>query len=204
MTPIVPTRQKLLFAFASVGLLIFVASAYGQTPQKVLVWADHPTGGRHVITTPPHQSFTQLDAIEILGISAGSKSIAIGEPFSANEDWLGELTIRIKNISDKELTGVQVTLVLLEMKKPPQVPYVAGCRHDHNQGCIRPGEEVELKIPVKVYEWVKSAVAAETELSRITKATIYDILVVLPGQVRWSSGCVKTKDPKQACPPHID
>lgn len=204
MTPTDRARPKLSFAHAWLCLLIFVASANCQTAQKVLVWSDHPIGSHNELTSPPHQIFKQLDAIEIQGINAGSKSITIGERFSANEDWLGELTFRIKNISDKEIIGVQVTLLLSELKKPAQVPYVASCPHDKSQACIRPGEEVELKIPVKVYEWVKTAVATETDLTKITKATIFDVLVSFPGDIRWSSGCVKTKDSRQACPPHVD
>ncbi|HEV2904033.1 MAG TPA: hypothetical protein VGW32_03250, partial [Pyrinomonadaceae bacterium] len=56
---------------------------------------------------------------------------------------------------------------------------------------------------IKLYDWVKSVVATETELRNITKATIYHVLLSLPGDITWSSGCVKTKDPKNTCPDHI-
>jgi hypothetical protein len=190
--------------FAGLCLLTFTGSGAAQTQQKVLLWSDHPSGSHNERTSAPHQIFKQLDLIEIQSINLGGKSVAIGEPFSADEDWLRDLTFRVKNVSDRELTGIQITLILPEMEKPIQVPYVSGCRHDKNQPCIGPGVEVELRLPqIKLYDWVKSVVATETELRKITKATIYHVLISLPGDITWSSGCVRTKDPKQACPVHI-
>ena len=186
---------------AGLSLLVFSVSGAAQTQQKALLWPDHPRGSHNERTRAPNQVFKQLVAIEIQDINLAGKSIAIGEPFAADEDWLRDLTFRVKNVSDKDLMGIQITLILSELKKPIQVPYVSGCRHDKNQPCIRPGDEVELRIPpIKLYEWVKSVVASEPELPKITRATIYDVLVSLPGDIAWSSGCVKTKDPRQACP----
>jgi hypothetical protein len=197
-------RADFPIVLAGLFLLIFTASGAAQTPQRVLQWSDHPAGSHHERTRAPNQIFKQLDAIEIQSINLGGKSIAIGEPFSVDEDWLRDLTFRVKNVSDKDLMGIQITLILPEMEKPIQVPYVSGCRHDKNQPCIRPGNEVELRIPpVKLYDWVKNVVATQTELRKITKATIYDVLVSLPGDITWSSGCVKTKDPGNACPVHV-
>jgi hypothetical protein len=197
-------RAGFSFIFAGLFLLIFTASGAAQTQQEVLQWSDHPTGSHNERTAAPLQIFKQLDAIEIQSINLGGKSIAIGEPFSADEDWLRDLTFRVKNVSDKELMGIQITLILPELDKPIQVPYVNGCRHDKNQPCISPGVEVELRIPpIKLYDWVKDVVASETELRKITKATIYTVNLSLPGDITWSSGCVKTKDPRQACPEHV-
>jgi hypothetical protein len=193
-----------LFMFTGLCVLIFTASGAAQTQQKLLLWSDHPTGSHNERTRAPNQIFKQLDVIEIQSINLGATSIAFGEPFSADEDWLRDLTFRVKNVSDKELMGIQVTLILPELEKPIQVPYVYGCRHDKNQTCIGPGAEVELRLPpIKLYDWVKSVVASETELRKITKATIYHVLVSLPGDITWSSGCVKTRDPRQACPEHV-
>ena len=197
-------RADFPIVLAGVCLLIFAASAAAQTQQKVLQWSDHPFGSHHEQTRAPNQIFKQLDVIEIQSVNLGGKAIAVGEPFSADEDWLRDLTFRVKNVSDKDLMGIQITLILPELKKPIQVPYVSGCRHDKNQPCISPGVEVDLRIPpIKLYDWVKSVVGTETELRKITKATIYHVIVSLPGDTTWSSGCVKMKDPKQACPEHI-
>src|SRR5688572_19057942 len=193
-------RTNFLMVLAGLWLLIFTASVAAQSQQKVLLWSDHPIGSHNQRTRAPHQIFKQLDAIEIQSINVGGKAIAIGEPFSADEDWLRDLTFRVKNVSDKELTGIQITMILPELEKPIQLPYVSGCRHDKNQPCITPGVEVELRMPpIKLYDWVKSEVATQTELRKITKATIYHVLLSLPGDITWSSGCVKTKDPKNTC-----
>jgi hypothetical protein len=59
---------------------------------------------------------------------------------------------------------------------------------------------VELKIPERVYDWVKRGVEDETDMSKISKATITEVKVILPNGTWWSSGCVKTVDQKNACP----
>lgn len=199
-------RIRSIFCFAQlcVWLLIVAASATAQNQHKVLQWSDHPLGSHHEITEPPHKLFKQIDSIEIQDITLRGKSITIGQPFLADDNWLRDLVFRVKNTSVQELVAIQITLRLPEVKKPPQVPYVGGCWHDQNQACIRPGEEVELKLPAGgLYDWVKRVVATETDLNKISKVTIYVVLVVLPGDVQWSSGCVKTTDPKNSCPVHI-
>ncbi len=123
-------RANFLIVLAGLWSLVFTASGAAQTQQKVLVWSDHPFGSHNERTRAPLQIFKQLDAIEIQSINVGGKPIAIGEPFSADEDWLRDLTFRVKNVSDKELMGIQITLILPEMETPIQVPYVSGCRHD--------------------------------------------------------------------------
>src|SRR5688572_30606009 len=92
-------RAGFSFVFAGLSLLIFTVSGAAQTQQKVLLWPDHPTGSHNERARAPHQVFKQLDIIEIQSINLGGKTITIGEPFSADEDWLRDLTFRVKNIS---------------------------------------------------------------------------------------------------------
>jgi hypothetical protein len=66
---------------------------------------------------------------------------------------------------------------------------------------ILPGEEVSLvMLPAPFYEWIKKEIGRERSLRQITRAEIEMIHVRLPGEKTWISGCVKTFDPKNACP----
>jgi len=199
-----PFRLKSFLICCYVCIFITASRSPAQNQQKVLQWSDHPVGSHNEISTPPNQIVRQLELIEIEKITLHGQSITLGQPFSADEDWLRDLVFHVKNVSDRDIVGIQITLRLPEMKTPPQVPYVAGCRHDKTQPCIRAGEEVEAKLSgEKLYEWVKKAVASETEMNKISKAWFYVVLVTLPGDVQWSSGCVKTADQKNACPVHV-
>ena len=197
-----PRCMNRLFLLANALFCIaLVNSTQAQTQQKLLQWSDHPVGTHPISTSAPHQVLRQLDIIEIQEITLHGQPLIIGEQFVADQDWLRDIVFRVKNISDREIIGIQITLVLPEMKKPPQVPYVAGCRHDKNQPCIRPGEVVEVKLGAgRLYDWLKSVVASETNLQNISRATVYVTLVSLAGDIEWSSGCVKTANPKNACP----
>jgi hypothetical protein len=180
-------------------LLFSAAVAVSQGGNKVIQWEEHPHGAKGAIAQPPLQLFDQIDGVEIVEVPVEGVPVTIGQPFNASAEWLGKMSFRVKNVSSEAVAVIQITLRLPEMKKSPWVPYAAGCRRD--QPCIKPGEEVELKIPSgRLYDWVKSGVAKETDMSKISRATIHTVLVSLPNGTVWSSGCVKTVGQKDACP----
>jgi hypothetical protein len=183
------------------GFLFAVTPVFSQNQNKVLEWSRRPVGSNNESASALLQLSRQIDAVEIEDILVDGKSITIGEPFAADIDWIKEITLRVKNVSGEQLMGIQITVTLPEMKKSPQIAYIFGCAHDKNQKCLMPGDEVELKLPApRFYDWVKDTVATERNISTISKATIREMIVTLPNGRQWLSGCIKTSDPKNACP----
>jgi hypothetical protein len=98
--------------------------------------------------------------------------------------------------------GYVRTLVLPEMSfHSPDVVFCYGCEAAEKEKGVMPGEVVELKIlGGDFYDWIKSRIAENGSESRISKAEIRNMYVTLPTGPILFSGCVKTANPRNACP----
>ena len=176
-----------------------VVPVFSQTQTRTIEWQNkNPYTNYSKSGTDTHIK-ARIDEIELEGIVVEGRPINIGEAFPASDDWLKNISFRVRNISGKQLRKIQITLVLPEIKEgSPQIPFIA---HVDKEKGLAPGEEVELTIPVGgLYSWVKDRIAEKGSLSRITKADILAVFVSLPDGTVWSSGCVKTADTKNSCP----
>jgi hypothetical protein len=171
---------------------------------KFIVWPREPGHRIRPAGTPGGQSnaLVQFDSFEIEEILVEGKPITIGQRFNATDDWLNDITIRIKNISQQKYATIQMTLVLPEIKFGPDIPVCYGCAAEQRGKGFGPGDEVELKTlrSDKFYNWVKTSITEKTPLSTITTAQIRDTLAILSDGSSWLSECVKTANPLNACP----
>lgn len=179
-----------------------VTSVFSQGQTKLLEWSQFPVGNYGGTSSPDIELSKQINSIEIEEILVSGRPINIGEPFAADVDWLKDLTFRVKNVSSEQVMAIQIDLRLPEINNSPMVVFIAGCKHDKNQPCIRPGEEVVLRMPAgSFYSWVKERVAKEKDITAINKATIGEMIVTRANGMQWMSGCVKTTNPKNVCVP---
>jgi hypothetical protein len=192
---------------ASFCLLIVLAAsvAPASSPSpKTIEWPkDSMRNSRGRSGSPDLRLVDRIEQIEVEAVQVEGQSITIGEPFSASDEWLRNAAFRVKNVSGQELKFVQITLVLPEIAEgSPQLPFVCNeCRVDGKQIPVPPGAEIELRIPLTIYGWAKGIVAQKSNLANITRATILDVSVKTPDDLKWSSDCVKTRDEKSACTP---
>lgn len=173
-------------------LMLFAVSITAQEPGKTLQWANHasPNDGR-----VPEAFARRIDEIELEDIRIDGRSILIGEPFVGD---FRDLSFRVKNVSDKPIGFIQITVTLPEVAAPPQIPFLLPRLDDGKTAKpLRPGEETDLKlVDAVLYKWVKDTVASQgNDLQRLTKAWIYAI--VLGGQN--NGGCMKTRDERNEC-----
>ena len=161
-------------------------------------WANHRDINTGVITEPWSK---QIDALELEEILIGGRVVTIGDPVPAGIEWINDLTFRVKNISAEDITFVQITVTLPETSRSPQIPFLAPCGHRENQTCLRPGEQVDLKIPKgKLYDWVKEQVSKEKQVSTISRAAIDAVFVTMSNGSELMAGCLKTTDSRNTCP----
>ena len=146
------------------------------------------------------QPFRILDRVEIESVTVG-KPITIGQAFTADDDWLRDIVIRVRNISGQQVSAIQATLVLPQIGPgSPDIVYCYGCAPAEKAKGIPAGEAVDLKMPAGgFYDFVKMRAGEKGGISQINKAEIRDMLVTLPDGTRWVSGCIKTKDAQNAC-----
>jgi hypothetical protein len=183
-------------------LIIYASSfAFPQTQSKLIEWQEKPMGSNNERWGDGTQLFRMLDRVEIEKLTVG-KPITMGQAFTADDDWLRNLVIRVRNISGRHIATIQVTLVLPQMGPgSPDVVYCYGCARAEKAKGIAAGEAVDLRmIGDEFYDFVKSRAAENGGISQIHKAQIREMYVTLPDKTRWVSGCIKTSDIKDACP----
>lgn len=191
-------RSNSRLAVCILTTLVSALSALGQDQTKVLEWANHANINTGKVDLPWSR---QIDTIELQDIRVGGKSVTIGEPFAGEIDWILDLTFRVKNISSEPVGFVQITVKLPQVKQSPEIPFVMISRDPKNSKPLMPGDEAELRIsPGKLYDWVKESVAKETELSKISRAAIYAVIIVPPKRGAESGGCLRAVNPRNACP----
>jgi hypothetical protein len=200
-----PLRRQVQFTILTIlAWCVCELPAVAQSQNKLMVWPKEPGRGIRPAGIPGGQSnaLAQFDSFEIEDITVEGKSILIGQPFVASDDWLNAVTVRIKNVSQQKFQTIQMTLILPEIKISPQIPVCYGCASEERRKGFGPGEEVELRtIPSdKFYNWVKTSITKETSLSSITTAEIHITLAVLADGSEWLSQCVKTANRLNACP----
>ena len=180
---------------------VTVASASSQTSDKVIEWSKSPLGRSEDGVKGNVRSFRQIEGVQIEEIAVNGKSVTVGEPFPASADWLPGMTFRVRNISGQRFNSIQITVVFPEMSNAsPDVPFCFGCDAIEKSNGIQAGEVVQLKmIGGKFYDWLKTRIA-ETGISTVNKVEIHHMYVNVTAGPMWFSSCVKTANPRNACP----
>ena len=184
-----------------VSALVFLGatSAFAQSKNRILQWAEIPISNLNTIGAPGTEVLQQIQVLEIKEISVSGKSITIGQPFAADDDWLVSLTLRVKNVSDQSFSSIQIDTILPEiMPGGPLVSLFYGSGAKGMPQIIKPGDEFEMKVASP--QWVTDQIKSKSSLSAITKAQIQHISAKQPDGKKLLSGCIRTTDPKSACP----
>jgi hypothetical protein len=203
--PITAVVSALLSTMKLATLIVCATTlVFSQTQNKTVEWSSQHIGSNNERAAQGLQILQRIEGIEIEGIAVGDKSITIGQPFSADDDWLKSLEVRVKNISGRQVTLIQITLTLPELERTsPYVVFCYGCALAEKEKGVKPDETVALRmLGGSFYDWVKDRAAEKGGISRISKAEIDHMIVHLLDGTHWMSGCIKTADPKNACQDH--
>jgi len=175
------------------ALVLFSITIAAQERPKTLEWANHV----NINNGRVDEAFARrIDSIELEDILINGRSILIGEPFVGD---FRDLSFRVKNVSDKPVGFIQITVTLPEVTRPPQIPFLLPTLADHKtQKPLLPGEQTDLKLPEgALYNWVKDTVTSQgKDLQSLTKAWIHAIVL----DAQNSGGCMKTRDARNECP----
>lgn len=80
----------------------------------------------------------------------------------------------------------------------PLVTLCFGCGGVGKGQSMVPGQEVELKLVF--YGWLLDQINKKSSLSMITRAEIQEFIYTLPDGRKWLTRCLKSANPKNACP----
>jgi len=180
-------------------VLLATTSVFSQTKERTLQWAEIPISNRNTVSAVGGQVLSQIESLEIKDISVAGKSITMGQPFAADDSWVTNLTMRVKNVSNQNLVSIQINMFLPEIM--PGGPLVSLFYKSGDGGTgqsTMPGDEFEMKVAFP--QWVTDQIKSKTNPSMITKAEIHDVNVIQSDGQRLLSGCIRTANPKSACP----
>lgn len=103
----------------------------------------------------------RITALQVVEIRVAGNPVTLGQPFEADDDWLKNLTVRIKNVSGRTINILPISFGITELL-PPKSGDVAFTimRGLYGDGTevreasderkpIMPGEEIELTFTTK-------------------------------------------------------
>ncbi len=122
-------------------------------------------------------TYTNLKVVEVIGFSLGGVTITPGQVFQADDDWLTNLRVKVRNISEKSNSHLRMSFALPEAKfiqdgrkysMGHSLEYKAGAKvNDTEMKVILPGEEVEL-VSFETGPRLKQEIANRTGVTSIT------------------------------------
>ena len=189
-----PTFIRSAPALILVGALVCCAPVYArQSRQKVL---------SQTPIEPDRQS-----PVEVVSVRIKGEVVEPGRRFTAGDDWLLGLTFRVKNVSDKPLMFVGLSLrfpTATDKSKSVQLSGPLGygcwpgfpCRPDADGSYkeIMPGEVQEIELMAARYESFMGALAKVGAALPVESAE-YDIdTVFIDADTMWSRGLLFRRD----------
>ena len=90
------------FVFLAIAISLVCSQVAAQS--KLIIWPKEPGRRIRPAGTPGGQAnaLPQFDSFEIEDILVEGRSITIGRAFEASDNWLNDITIRIKNVSQQK------------------------------------------------------------------------------------------------------
>jgi hypothetical protein len=148
----------------------------GQQTDKIIDWQ-------------PVRIMSEARVLEITDIKVDGKSIAIGQAFTANDDWLNTLTFKVRNTSGKVINHFGFGVAFPEINANGQAPMFSltynadsSKRDSRARKPLLPGEEVDLKLPEDQIEIMRRVSMKTSGTSNLNKVNI------LPGLLTFADG----------------
>jgi hypothetical protein len=177
------------FGFA-VLLPVFV---FGQAQKKSIKWASKTQQANLVKGVDGVLFPSDIKALEIVEIEVENNPISLGESFSASDDWLRYLTIRVKNISGKPISSIRISLSLPETKNEERtfgfsLEYGKALSTGIDYGIqkpIMPNEELELFRNEAHYQRGLQTIAQRSGLTHFSEVLIDSTVVQFEDGTVW-------------------
>lgn len=185
---------------ASAILMLALACAEGQARQT----------GRKVVRPAAAEAGRQ-SPVAVVAVGVAGKAVEPGRPFEAEDDWLLGLTFTVKNVSDRPVSFVDISL---------RLPLAAGLKHRWTSfvgpvryGCwpdfqpcytdasgssaeIKPGETRDVVLRMTPENL--ASMLARLGVATPVESAEYDIdAVFFDAETRWSRGLLFRRDPSE-------
>lgn len=162
-----------------------------------------------VISPAPVEAGRQ-SPVQVVSVSFKGEAVEPGRQFLAEDDWLRALTFRVKNVSDRPISYVAISLRVPaapgrknKFMGPFVGPYRYGCppgfpclpEAARSQKEIMPGETQDVAVAEGTYTNLTAGLARDGASTPIMEAE-YDIdSVFFDADTKWSLGFLFRRDP---------
>lgn len=143
------------------------------------------------------------EPIEIVEVRSNGKVVHLDESF-ADDQWLKDLVIKFKNVSDKTITHLDFNLLFPETREsglPLSYSLHYGLfRSQQYQGALgmkelRPGDTSEVTLGLKDYGQLKEALASRKDINDFTLVNLTVAVAYFDDGMQWSAGDLFRPDP---------
>jgi hypothetical protein len=170
------------------SFLLTAAYVPAQENKRLLDWAmPDPKQNTRLVFEGVGKSgvHTDIRALELVEVNVAGKLISIGQDFFADEDWIGSLTFRLKNTSQKPILLIKILLVLPETHDGERslgfsLAHGKESSTDRSPEVIPPvlpGQEIELKFTEERYKSQLEFNVKRSSMTSFKKALIGHVMV---------------------------
>jgi hypothetical protein len=184
-------------------LLWCVTTALAQAPDGVVLWPENPMG-RLRQNQVANMRLAEVDApIEITNVAVNGKTIIIGEAFATTDNWIRNLTVRVKNISGQPIKSIDMSMSLPDVSLNNGMgrgfTLRGGSTPAGKQKAIMPGEEAELKWLEVEYKLFQETNVRLNISANHRKVQLGMTSVVFTDGRLWGSDCLRATDTHNSC-----
>ena len=183
-----------------VAAVVLATPVFTQERDRIIDWPQRSMDAQ--IREADWQSFapTNVEAVEIVDFKVAGVPIVPGRSFNAGEDWLKDLSVRVKNISDRQIASIMMMISFPETRyKQAGMDYFHGYRLEYREGRhtrvggdkgkpLMPGAEVELAADEVQYKVDRRRVVEKAGLTSLSRATIVSVRVDFVDGAIWEAG----------------
>lgn len=161
-------------------MIVAPCVALGQERERVIDWeVEKPNLSPQIKVGDEPYKPTDMEALAIIGIFVDKRSVTMGQPFTAADDWFKGFKMRVKNISGKTIVRAWFHFSFPEARNGAAVLGSSLTLSDDISGgpageqkAILPGGEFELTYTEERCAWVRRWVAETTGVVSITRVLI--------------------------------
>ena len=166
--------------------------------------------GTRVVGQSPVEAGRQ-SPVEVISVSVKGKAVEPGHPFAAGDDWLAGLTFRVRNVSDRPVSFVDISLRVpaADRHKKGSVSLVGSVRYGcwpgfpcypdaaGSSGEIMPGETRDVELTEARASGLLAAFA-RLGAAMPVESLEYDIdSAFFDADTQWSRGLLFRRDPSE-------
>lgn len=183
-------RLLIVLTLIAMGTIGFV---FGEFPPQV-----ETAGQQHVRKLKDR--LWKNEPVKVIAVTGkGGRSIAMGENHLAEDDWLRDLTISLKNTSNKDILFVELELHFLRPKESPDAtitafPIIFGTPPKltkEQSPRLLPGESWSVSLSDEEYAGMEKMLTKSGNLSSIKEVEIITREVLFADKSKWSEGRVR-------------